>query len=91
MRGAVELFLLGVLASLCIVAGLFFLKFWRKTRDSLFLAFAASFLVRGLNDASRASMAHPAEASVWSYLVGLASSLLIVVAIVRKNLDRGGS
>jgi Family of unknown function (DUF5985) len=80
------LFLLGVLAALFLVAGLFFLKFWRKTRDSLFLAFALSFLIRGLNESSRASMANPSEATLWSFLVTLASSLLIVVAIIRKNL-----
>lgn len=87
MNQPIEILLIGVLAGLCLVAGLFFLKFWRKTHDSLFLAFAASFFIRGLNDANRASMTRPSEASIWSYLVGLAASLLIVIAIVRKNLD----
>jgi len=89
MTTPAEIFLLGVLSTLAIVAGAFFLKFWRKTRDGLFLAFAASFLIRGLNDIIRASMARPNEASPFSYLVGLGASLLIVIAIVRKNLNRG--
>ena len=86
MTTPAEIFLLGVLSTLSIVAGLYFLKFWRKTRDGLFLAFAAAFLIRGLNEISRVSMARPNEASPLSYLVTLVASLLIVIAIVRKNL-----
>lgn len=88
MNSPLEIFLLGVLSALCLVAGLFFLKFWKKTRDALFLAFAASFFVRGLNDATRISMERPSEAAVWSFLVNLATSLLIVIAIVGKNVGR---
>jgi hypothetical protein len=35
-----------------LVAGLFFLRFWRDTRDRLFLGFAISFLIEGLNRAT---------------------------------------
>lgn len=45
----IEGFLLGVIAVCSIIAGLFFLRFWRDTRDSLFLAFAAAFIIEGLN------------------------------------------
>ncbi|HEX3744442.1 MAG TPA: DUF5985 family protein [Bryobacteraceae bacterium] len=88
MNSAIEIFLVGVLSALSLVAGLFFLKFWRKTADTLFLAFAASFFIRGLNESMRASMARPNEATLWSYIVGMASSLLIVIAIVSKNMGR---
>lgn len=87
---AVELFLLGVLAALCLVAGLCFLKFWRKTKDPLFLAFGASFLIRSVNDATRASMERPNEATTWSYMIGIVSSLLILVAILYKNFGENG-
>ncbi len=83
-----EIFLMGVLAALSAVAGLFFLKFWRKTADSLFLAFAGAFMIRGLNETIRVFMERPNEANLWSYVVGILSSLLIVIAIVRKNLAR---
>jgi hypothetical protein len=33
-------FLLGVIATLSLIASLFFFKFWVKTHDKLFLAFA---------------------------------------------------
>lgn len=86
MIAGLEYVLIGVLATLCFVAGLCFLRFWRKTRDPLFLAFAASFLIRAFNDAGRGTMAHPNQGTLWSYLVGIASSLLILIAIVGKNL-----
>ena len=38
-----EGFLLGVIATSSVVAGIFFLRFWKDTRDSLFLAFASLF------------------------------------------------
>ncbi len=85
-RVAVELFLLGVVATLYAISGLFFLKFWRRTRDSLFLAFGASFLIQGINSASRALMPEPNQGSLGSFVIGLAASLLLVIAIIRKNV-----
>ncbi len=41
--------LAGALAMGFGVAGLFFLRFWRKTRDRLFALFALSFFVMALN------------------------------------------
>lgn len=87
MISNLENFLLGVFATLCLVAGAYFFKFWRKTRDPLFLAFAASFCIRSLNNAAKMSLSDPNTASTWSVIVGLLASLLIVIAILRKNLD----
>ncbi|MGH8239272.1 MAG: DUF5985 family protein, partial [Steroidobacteraceae bacterium] len=42
-------FLLGVVVTGSAIAGAFFLKFWRQTRDPLFLAFAVSFLIEACN------------------------------------------
>jgi len=39
----VEGLIAGALAMGFLIAGLFFLKFWRRTRDGLFLAFSAAF------------------------------------------------
>lgn len=88
MMPSLELLLLGALAALSLVAGIFFFKFWRKTRDSLFLAFAASFTIRAFNDAGRASMAHPNEGALWSYMINIGSSLLILIAIATKTFNR---
>jgi uncharacterized membrane protein HdeD (DUF308 family) len=83
----IEGFLLGVIAASSIIAGLFFLKFWRKTHDSFFLAFAASFLIEGLNRSAILLVNKPNEGSPWTYLVRLLSFLLILVAILRKNYE----
>jgi uncharacterized membrane protein HdeD (DUF308 family) len=82
----VDGFLLGVIATTSLTAGLFFLKFWKKTRDSLFLAFGASFIIEGLNRCAVLFVQKPNEGSPWIYLVRLLSVLLILVAILRKNL-----
>ena len=81
----IEGFLLGVIATASLTAGLFFLKFWRATRDSFFLAFAASFIIEGLNRSAVLFVDRPNEGSSWTYLVRLLSLLLILGAILRKN------
>jgi len=81
----VEGFLLGVIATASLAAGVFFLKFWRDTRDSFFLAFAASFLIEGLNRSAMLLITHPQEGSPWIYVVRLFAFLFILLAILRKN------
>jgi len=41
--------LLGAIATASIIAGLFFLRFWKSTRDRFFLYFATSFWIEGCN------------------------------------------
>jgi len=79
-------FLLGVIATTSVTAGMFFLKFWKTTRDSLFLAFGASFIIEGLNRCAVLFIQKPNEGNPWIYLVRLLSMLLILVAILRKNV-----
>jgi len=81
----VEGFLLGVVATTSFAAGLFFLRFWRDTRDSLFLNFALAFFIEGGNRTAMMFFAHPNEASPWVYLVRCFAFLLIVAGIVQKN------
>ena len=81
----VEGFLLGVIAMASAIAGVYFLKFWRATRDSLFLAFAVAFLVEGFNRTSVLFLADPGEGSPRIYLVRLFAFLLLLAAILKKN------
>ena len=78
-------FLLGVVATTSVTAGVFFLRFWRDTRDSLFLAFAIAFIVEGLNRSAMLLLSQPNEGSTWIYLVRLLAFLLILGGIVHKN------
>jgi uncharacterized membrane protein HdeD (DUF308 family) len=86
----IEPFLVGVIATTSATAGLFFVRFWRDTRDSFFLAFAASFMVEGLNRMAVLFLPRPNEGNPWIYLVRLLASLLILFAILRKNYGRSG-
>jgi hypothetical protein len=68
-----------------VVAGLFFLRFWRQTRDRLFLIFALSFFLLGLQRLGLALSAQPVESRTDLYLVRLFAFLMILLAIVDKN------
>lgn len=86
----IEAFLVGVISTASLTAGLFFLKFWRDTRDSFFLAFSASFMIEGFNRFTVLFLPRPNEGSPWIYLVRLLAFLLILFAIVRKNYGKSG-
>ena len=84
----VDAFLLGVIATGSLTAGVFFLRFWKSTRDSFFLAFAAAFIIEGLNRITFLFLPRPNEGSPKIYLVRLFSYLLILLAILKKNYGR---
>ncbi|HEX5425633.1 MAG TPA: DUF5985 family protein [Candidatus Acidoferrales bacterium] len=81
----VEAFLLGVIAITSLTAGLFFLKFWRRTHDSLFLAFSVAFFIEGVNRTAVLNAKHPNEGSPWIYTVRLIAFLIILGGILHKN------
>jgi hypothetical protein len=81
-------FLLGVIVTASLTAAAFFFKFWRQTRDPLFLAFGAAFLIEGLNRMAYLFLEHPNEGRPAIYLVRLCAYLLIAVAILAKNRQR---
>ncbi len=83
-----DLMLLGAISMASLVAGLFFLRFWRDTRDRLFLFFASSFLIEGLNRAALALSSDPNEGRPFFYFVRFLSFVLILVAIVQKNMGK---
>jgi hypothetical protein len=84
----IEGFLLGVIVTASLTASLFFLKFWKQTRDVLFLGFAAAFLIEGINRFLRLFAENPAEASPSIYIVRGLAFLLLLAAIVHKNRRR---
>jgi hypothetical protein len=78
----------GGLSVASVVAALFFLKFWRRTRDSLFLAFAAAFVLMAINQAAPVLLGIPSEEAGDIYLFRAAAFLLIIAAILAKNIPR---
>jgi uncharacterized membrane protein HdeD (DUF308 family) len=85
-----EAFLPGVEITLFLIAAVFFLRFWRDTRDVLFLSFAAFFAVEGFSRIWLLSLARPGEGRPWIYCLGAFASLLLIAAILRKNYGKGG-
>jgi len=79
-------FLSGVITMGFLVAGLFFLRFWRRTRDRLFAAFAAAFWLLAANQGLVAMVHTPREEESWIYLLRLAAFTLIIAAIISKNV-----
>jgi hypothetical protein len=67
------------------VAGLFFLRFWKNTRDRLFLLFALAFWVLAGQRLALALTTRPAEDDTVFYIVRLFAFLLILAAIIDKN------
>ena len=81
----IEGFLLGVIVTSCLVAAAFFLKFWRQTRDPLFLGFSAALFIEGVNRFCFLFVEVPAAGSNLIYAIRLLSYLLILAAIAYKN------
>jgi hypothetical protein len=78
-------FLSGAIAMGFLVAGLFFLRFWRQTGEWLFVAFALSFWLLGVGQAALTFAEIPVEERSWLYLIRLAAFSLILVSIGIKN------
>lgn len=76
----------GAITAFYVIAGLFFLRFWRRTRDSLFVNFACAFWLLALNQGLVTLGGWVREEQTWIYLLRLLAFLLIIVAIVRKNI-----
>jgi len=78
-------FLSGAIAMGFIVAGLFFLRFWSRTREGLFLSFALAFWLLGLSQSVMTLTNIPVEERSWLYLLRLAAFLLILYALWLQN------
>jgi hypothetical protein len=69
------------------LAGLFFVRFWRRTSDILFLAFAIAFSLLGLAQVILTLGGMPIEERSWVFLLRLAAFLIILGAIAKKNFS----
>jgi hypothetical protein len=78
-------FVSGLITMGFVVAGLFFLRFWRRTGDLLFAAFAIAFWMLAANQALLVFVRVPIEERSWLYLLRLGAFTLILLAIIAKN------
>ena len=77
--------LLGGNAVAALVVALFFLRFWRNTRDRFFVFFAAAFLIDALVRVALGLGHWSEDREPFIYLGRLLSFLIIIAAIVDKN------
>jgi len=80
-----SLLVLGMLAMGFIVAGIVFLKFWQKSRDRLFGAFALAFFIFAAERIALGVVGFDSPIVENLILVRLLGSALILAAIIDKN------
>jgi hypothetical protein len=84
-------FLSGALTLAYLIAALFFLRFWRRTADRLFLAFTVAFVLFALNQGLAHALTIYREPTSFIYALRVLGFVLILVAIVDKNFFSGKS
>jgi len=78
-------FLTGATFILNVVAAFLFVRFYRKSRERLFLFFAAAFAIMSLNRLAFGIFNAVEKDSTVLYVMRLAAFLLIFFAILDKN------
>jgi hypothetical protein len=82
-------FVAGAICLAYLTAGLFFLRFWKETRERLFAIFAIAFAVLAANRALLVLFRETHEAHSWLYFVRLLAYVLLLAAILDKNRAHG--
>lgn len=80
-----ELFVGGMITGGYLVIALFFMKFWARNRDLLFIAFAAAFFLLAANQFVLGIGDVPEEQESWAFLLRIAAFVLIALAVIYKN------
>jgi len=83
-----DAFLLGFATACSLAACVYFLRFWRQTRDLLFLAFSAFFAIQSVDNFFFLALKHPNEGSPFLFLLRLAALLIVLAAILWKNVGK---
>ena len=79
-------FVSGAVTLAYLVGSIFFLRFWRRTRDRLFLSFAIAFGLQGLCQALAFVVEFYGEPSSLVYSLRVVGFVVILAAIVDKNV-----
>ncbi len=87
MTGSLHDFLGGALTLSFLLAGVYFLRFWRKTGHRLFMSFAFAFWLLALNQLLILVFGISDERTAYVYLLRVLGFLIILVAVIRANLS----
>jgi hypothetical protein len=82
-------FLSGAVTLTYFVAALYFFNFWKRSADRLFLAFAVAFALLVVNQLVLFALGTADERGNYAYILRGVAFILILVAIVEKNVSRG--
>jgi hypothetical protein len=82
-------FLAGAVTIAYLVSSAFFLRFWKKTSERLFLAFGIAFVFLALNQIAATYLEAGDERTIYAYALRVIAFTLIVLAIVDKNVSSG--
>ncbi|CAN5729785.1 hypothetical protein BH23GEM6_BH23GEM6_21620 [soil metagenome] len=74
-----------------LVAGLFFLRFWRESAERLFLIFGIAFWILAVQRGLLSAMAGDPDTHVYVYGIRLLAFVLIIAAILDKNRKQSSS
>ena len=72
------------------INGVFFWRFWRQSRDQLFVMFAIAFWLLALSWAVLALFNPSGESRPFVYALRLLAFLLIIAGVVQKNRHPAG-
>jgi uncharacterized membrane protein len=75
----------GILLTQYLAIALFFLKFWRSSRERLFLMFSGAFAILAVQRLAITLTHEMGEQHAPLYLLRLFAFVVIIVAIVDKN------
>jgi hypothetical protein len=81
-------FLQAVTATAAWISGLLFLRFWRDTREPLFVHFGISFWLLALSWALLGLLNPTGETRSSIYLLRLLAFVVIIIGIVQRNRAR---
>ncbi len=84
----VNAFLAGAFVVACVAVALFYLRYWRKTRERLFATLAVAFVMLAVERSVLGFVPSQIEGRHLIYLARLAAFLLIIVGVVDKNWPR---
>lgn len=80
LRGATMMAELGI--------ALFFIQYWGETKDRIFIYFSAAFVFMAVSQIVVVLFGEGADFAPFAYLLRVAAFLLIIFAIVDKNLPK---
>ena len=80
-----QIFLSGAVCMASLTIGFFFLRFWRRTGDRFFIAFAAAFWMLTVERIVLVALGPVHEFRAYVFTIRLLAFALIILAIVDKN------